>query len=191
MPARIKVTKEQIIQSALDITRKEGIAAVNARRLAKELHCSIQPVYYYFTTMDHLRAEIITAAKQAYNSYIEESKKLSDYTPFKAVGMTYILFASKEPALFQLLFMANQQEKFHLNLAVDDNYEYILQSAMEVTGFQKEKAIKLYEILWITTHGIATMIATHFMNFTKEQISSILTTVMNGIVKELRNDDSN
>ena len=44
MPPKVKVTQDQIIQAAMDIVRESGIDALNARALAKQLDCSIQPI---------------------------------------------------------------------------------------------------------------------------------------------------
>lgn len=178
MPNKIKVTKEDIINSALAITRKEGISNVNARRIAKELHCSIQPIYYYFSTMDNLRDQIVLEAKKVYNSFILESKNDPNNTPFKAVGIAYIKFASREPNLFKLLFMSHLNNKFGINSNIDDNYEYILSTI----DAPKEDAKRIYEALWITTHGIATMIVTGFMKLSPEEISNILTSVYRGLI---------
>lgn len=87
MPNKIKVTKEDILNCALTITKKTGIGNVNARIIAKELNCSIQPIYYYFETMDNLRKQIVHEARKIYNSYIEDSKKDPDNPAFKAVGI--------------------------------------------------------------------------------------------------------
>lgn len=190
MPNKIKVTKEDILNCALAITRKEGISNVNARRLAKDLHCSIQPIYYYFDTMDNLREQIVLEAKKVYNGYILASKNDPNFTPFKAVGVAYIKFASLEPNLFKLLFMSHLNNQFGINANIDDNYEYILSTI----DAPKEDAIKIYEALWITTHGIATMIVTGFMKLPPEEISNILTSVYKGqilLAKEEKRQDVN
>lgn len=50
-----KITREQLLESAFDITRKEGFSAVTARSVAKAAGCSIQPVFSQFDTMEALR----------------------------------------------------------------------------------------------------------------------------------------
>ena len=87
MPNKIKVTKEDILNCALTITKKTGIGNVNARIIAKELNCSIQPIYYYFETMDNLRKQIVHEARKIYNSYIEDSKKIPTIRPLKRWGL--------------------------------------------------------------------------------------------------------
>ncbi len=190
MAGKIKITHEELLEKAFDITKKEGIMAVNARRLAVECSCSIQPVYYYFNTMDELRRQIILKAKNTYNQYIQKSKAQLDIPAFKAVGVAYILFARQEPELFKLLYMNNDENDSGLSNKLDDNFDYILSTVMEQTGLPRKEAQKFYEAIWIATHGIATLLATKFMNFTQEQISEYLTLVYKGVLKELNHDNN-
>ena len=41
MPPKTRIQKEDIIQVAFDIVRAEGLEALNARRIAKELNLSL------------------------------------------------------------------------------------------------------------------------------------------------------
>ncbi len=187
MPGKIKVTKENIIDCALNITRKEGITAVNARRIGKELNCSLQPVYYYFGTMDTLRNEIIKKANEIYNFYIEKSKILP-FPRFKAVGIQYISFAINERELFKLLFMRKAEYRSNFIVEIDDNTEYIINEIMKTYGLTKDLAKKIHFETWIATHGIASMIACEYMFFNDEQISNYLTDVFKGLLINIRKD---
>lgn len=40
MPAKKQITKEKILAAAMKILKKDGMEAVNVKRLAKELNCS-------------------------------------------------------------------------------------------------------------------------------------------------------
>ena len=50
MPRATKFLKEDIIEAASAVVKKEGLSAINARRVAKELGCSVQPIFYQFET---------------------------------------------------------------------------------------------------------------------------------------------
>lgn len=185
MAGKIKVTKEMIIDCAIDITKKEGVNAVNARRIGKEIACSLQPVYYYFGTMDALRNEIIKKANTIYNRYIEESKNMED-PRFKSVGMQYIRFASEEKELFKLLFMRNAKYHSSFIVEVDDNTAYIINEIMTAYGLSRADAQKIHFESWIATHGLASMIATEYMSFEKEEISDYLTDIFAGLISRLK-----
>ena len=62
MPPKVKTTKEDIINAALDITRKFGLQAVNARTVAAVLNCSTQPIFSNFNAMEELHRAVIQRA---------------------------------------------------------------------------------------------------------------------------------
>ena len=51
MAAVKKINKEGILEAAYNLARREGIAAITARKLAKEISCSTQPIYENFVDM--------------------------------------------------------------------------------------------------------------------------------------------
>ena len=55
MPPKVKITKEDIIKTAVELVRSNGAEALNARAVAAELNCSTQPVFSNFATMDELQ----------------------------------------------------------------------------------------------------------------------------------------
>lgn len=190
MAGKIKVTKEMIIACAIDITRKEGIEACNARRIGKELNCSLQPVYYYFGTMDLLRKEIVKAANEVYNERLRLISTVQE-KKFKAVGLNYIRFAIEEKELFKILFMRSAHHVSSFVVEVDDNTELIVQEIMQEYQLTDEEAKRLHFELWIATHGIASMIATGFMIFSSEQISEILDDYCIGLIMKMKGNRKN
>ena len=56
MTPKIRITREEIIAAAVEIVRRDGDAALNARSVAAELHCSTQPVFSNFASMEELRS---------------------------------------------------------------------------------------------------------------------------------------
>jgi len=102
MPPKVKFSKEAIIGTALQLVREEGMASLTARALAEQLGATPRVIFGQFANMAELQAEVIGAAEMVVVEYIR--KALEDEKPFRSVGVAYILFASKEPQLFQLLF---------------------------------------------------------------------------------------
>ena len=63
MAAVKKINKEGILEAAYNLARREGIAAITARKLAKEISCSTQPIYENFVDMGAV-IEITTEPKR-------------------------------------------------------------------------------------------------------------------------------
>ena len=50
MPAKRKIQKEDILQASISIISHEGLNALNARKIAKKLGCSTQPLFYIYAS---------------------------------------------------------------------------------------------------------------------------------------------
>lgn len=187
MPPKARFTKEQITAVALDIVRENGIDALTARTLAKKLGSSACPIFTVFENMEEVQQSVIDSAKARYKCYVERG--LADTLAFKGVGTQYILFAIKEPKLFQLLFMKEQASLPNINDVlplIDESYEKILSSITDGYGVSAETAEKLYRHLWIYSHGIAALCATKMCRFTGEEISQMIAEVFVSLLKNTK-----
>lgn len=52
-------SKESILKVAREIVSKEGLKALNIRKIARECDIAIGSVYYYFPSKDELMIEVI------------------------------------------------------------------------------------------------------------------------------------
>ena len=59
MPAKRKIQKEDILKASISIISNEGLNALNARKIAKKLGCSTQPLFYIYENMDVLKKDVI------------------------------------------------------------------------------------------------------------------------------------
>ncbi|MGL6201461.1 MAG: hypothetical protein ACRC3H_21265 [Lachnospiraceae bacterium] len=87
------------ISYAYEITKTEGIAAVNARSIAKRLKCSTHPVFRVYENMESLKEDIVKRAEKHYNTRMMSG--LEHPVPFLGMGIAYIQFAKEEKQLFK------------------------------------------------------------------------------------------
>lgn len=187
MPPKAKFTKAQITQAGLEIVRNEGMENLTARALGKKLGSSACPIFTVFENMEEVQAEVKKAAKALYAEYVKRG--LGDTPAFKGVGMQYILFAIKEPKLFQLLFMSEQPQKpvvANVLPIIEDSYDEILLSVKNSFELNESEAENLYRHLWIYTHGIAVLCATNMCTFTPEEMGRMLTEVRVSVLNEIK-----
>lgn len=192
MPPKAKFNKEQITYAALELVREDGMAGLTARTLAKRLGSSSCPIFTVFESMDEVQQSVMNAAKACYKGYVESG--LADAPAFKGVGKQYILFAIREPKLFQLLFMSERTSVPDINGVlplIDESYEKILTSITEGYGLDAKTAERLYCHLWIYSHGIAVLCATKMCQFTGEEISKMLTEVFVSLLKNMKGARNN
>ena len=192
MPPKAKFTKAEIIEAALNIVRTEGYEALTSRALGTYLGSSARPIFTVFKNMEEVQQAMIEAAKNLYKEYV--NKGLTAEHPFKGVGTQYILFSVNEPKLFQLLFMAEQKQIPDLSGVlplIDESYGDILLSIQKDYEISELSAKKLYQHLWIYTHGIASLCATKMCRFTGEEISTMITEVCTSVLKKIQEEEIN
>ncbi|MBE6810314.1 MAG: WHG domain-containing protein [Ruminococcaceae bacterium] len=182
MPPKVKITKEDIINAAVDIVRKEGAQAINARTLASYLNCSTQPVFSNFAVMSELRLAVVQKADELYNQYIKREIESEKFPPYKASGMAYIRFASEEKELFKLLFMRDRTDESYIKqIQFTDGMDTLLQKN---TGLDSDTAKLFHFEMWAYVHGIATMLATNFLTLDFELVSRMLSDAYLGMRKQ-------
>ncbi len=176
MPPRVRVTKEQILEAALQLVRRQGAEAINARAVAAEIGCSTQPIFSNFPSVDDLKTAVTERALNLYNACIRNEMESTRYPLYKATGMGYIRFAEEESRLFCMLFMGHTDRGFGKrawNTAVD--------ALVNSTSLSREKAQRFHLEMWVFVHGIAAMIATNYLTFEHEEISAMITDVYLGL----------
>jgi AcrR family transcriptional regulator len=192
VPPAQKFSRQDIIKTALNLLRKEGLAGITARALGAELGTSSRPIFTAFKNMEEVQRETVSAVKAIYNGYVE--KGLAETPAFKGVGTQYIRFAREEPRMFELLFMKAGETPFTLENvlpAIDDNSERILASIQKPYGLSREQSYRLYQNTWIFTHGIACLIATGVSTLSEDEVSNRLTEAFTALLIKIKSEGKN
>ncbi len=182
MPPKSVVTKEQVIQAAIEITRTEGSEAVTARSVAAKLGVSTHPIFTYYSTLSELKADVLIRAREIYHEYIKRG--MNEKIPFLGVGHQYLRLAQQEPELFKLLFLtspddtgagAMEEYKFSLELVLD----YVMKNY----NMDRTTAENYYMHLWLMSFSYSALIVTNDCPYTFEQMSSHLTQISLSLCK--------
>ena len=178
MAPRIKVTKDDIIATAIKLIRTNGDGSINARAIANELNCSTQPIFSNFDSMEELEQEVIVGIYNIYASFLINEVKNQTYPEYKAYGMAYIRFAQNEKELFKLLFMRDRTDE---ELAFSPDFDESVKMIMNANNVSEETARLMHLEMWTCVHGIGTMLATSFLSLNRELISDMLSDVYQGL----------
>ena len=79
MPPKAKYTREEIIETALNIVAEKGKSALNARDLGAALGTSTRPVFTAFKNMSELIEEVKKAAMKRFESYSRKEAEVPGY----------------------------------------------------------------------------------------------------------------
>ena len=182
MPAKIKATKEMIIDAAFAVARETGAENINARTVSKRLNCSTQPVMYHFATIEELKRAVYEKADIYHSEYlmnIENPKKGA----MLGIGMNYIRFAIEEPHLFRFLF---QSDFFNgstmLELIDAEELTPVLSAMRKSLEISMEQTKKVFLTVFLFAHGYASIIANNALEYDEELINSHLEQAYRGAI---------
>ena len=177
MPPKPKFTKEEIVQTALDVVSRKGVEALTAKELGSALGSSARPIFTVFSSMKEVQDAVRDAAMRRFESFAEQ--RLPDMPLFKQVGMQMVLFGAKEPKLYQLLFMQENRSA----VSFDDVFgelgptaETCIDLIRSEYGVSEEQARLLFENVWIYTFGVGALCATRVCHFSEEKLGQMLST---------------
>lgn len=185
MPAKKIVTKEEILNTALQIVREGGIAALNMRSLAKRCNCSTQPIYLSFNGIDDLKKQVDKKVIEVFQKYMDDEVASGKYEKYKAVGMGYIRFAKQDKELFKYAMM-------HRDMIADGTqqiFDNTVLMIMKNYGLYQDEANRLHMHMWIFVHGVATILATEYIDIDWETVSQMLTDAYFGAIKQLKGEN--
>lgn len=183
MPPKAKYTREEIVKKAFEMTRENGIEAVVARELGKQLGTSSSPIFTAFKNMEELHEEVAKLALKEFETYISDAL---NYTPaFKYVGMKMIEFATKEPKLFKVVYM-QEHDKTHtytdLIGELGDTVGICIDIMQKEYDLSVQEAEFVFKQVWLYTFAICALVAGNVCHFTSEEKSCMLTAEFQGIL---------
>lgn len=186
MPPIAKITKEMILQTCLEITRKTGFDTVNARSIAGELRCSTRPIFTCYENMGVLKKAFLKFAYAYYEQYVSNYRTCVEKSPELLFPLSYISFAGEEPNVFKLLFVSDME--LDMAQAKDfyregDNVKRARQFA-ELIGIEAERAKMIFLDLFLYSHGIAVLTATKKITFDKSSAKKMIEDLLAALLKQ-------
>ncbi len=178
MAPKVRTTREDIVNKAVELVRQGGVQALNARAIAAALNCSTQPIFSNFNSMEELQEATLEAAYKIYLGMLDREYESGKYPKYKSFGMAYIRFAKEEKELFKLLFMRNRTGE---DLILTPDFDESVDIIMQANGLPREKALLIHLEMWAFVHGIGTMFATSFLDLEWDLVSNMLTDIYQGV----------
>lgn len=177
MPPKPKFTREEIVQTALQIVSKKGVNGLTARELGEALGSSARPIFTIFKNMEELQEEVRKEALHRFETYAEQP--YPDVPLFKQVGMKMVLFGAHEPKLYQMLFMQENRDLMTFDdvfAGLGTTADVCIQAIRKDYELSMEDARLLFQNVWIYTFGIGALCATRVGKFSEEELGKMLST---------------
>ncbi len=181
MPPTVRFTRDAVLHAACQLMRREGMEALNARAIAKELGGSTQPIFRLFTNMEDLHRELILYVARQFQAHAEADMAQSD-SPYIQLCTTYLLYGRDEPELFKLLFMRDRVSEGEYS--DQTNFDLVFNIIKKETPLDDETALRFFERTWLFIHGLAVCIATKYIPCQDERsLISMVKEAYNAAVK--------
>jgi AcrR family transcriptional regulator len=97
-------SRERILQSAVELMSKEGLAALSMREVARRAGVSHQAPYHYFDNREAILAAIAEDGFKQFNAALESASGSNAVARLIAAGRAYVGFALSHPAHFHVMF---------------------------------------------------------------------------------------
>ncbi len=179
MPPRAKITRDMVVQAALEAAREGGAENVGARSVAAKLHCSTQPVMYHFSTIAELREAAREAADRLHTEYLLRIPPGRD--PLPEIGLNYIRFAVEEPHLFRFLFRPGTEATLR-EMIEAPTLAPVLDAMGREAGLSPEQMKEVFLTVAVFTHGYACLVADSGLKFDEKTAAAHLEQAFLGAV---------
>lgn len=164
MPPKKKITREQLVETALAIANEEGLGNITIRKIANRLECSIAPIYVNFKDVEELKQEVVAQAMAISKALILEQ---NSGDPFLDIGIASVIFAKRYPLLFDELGIKDNQ---HYGNQIESK-NFVIQQMKQDTELSTFKDLEL-ELLLLKMQAFQAGLS---LLARKEQYSNILT----------------
>lgn len=176
MGRKTQVSKDVILQAALEMLIRDGYSAINIKTLSKEIGCSTQPLVWHFENMDGLRKALANYALMYANEKMRPSTN-GAINAFEQVGRAYIKMALYQPNLFQFVFLNGSgcYPTGNANMLIEDkDHAELIKIIAKEFQIPEENAGQYIQNSIIYTHGLATFVATGIMNISEKEIMILI-----------------
>lgn len=159
MPRTISITKENLIDASIELLKREGAAALTARKLAHEAGCSTQPIFRAYQNMDELYKDVYLKSAEIFSDHCAAFAGSSS-VPFVNLGLAYIDFAQKNKEMFRLLFLSAERYGKSLVELLNGNTGFLKNQIAAANESGCSDPQGLFMKMWMLIHGSACMCLT-------------------------------
>lgn len=167
MSATKRITKNMIVDAALEIFRAEGFESVTSRRIALRLGCSTQPIYFEYKNMDELKDDIIKKVVEQLDELFSSVSGDSDEFFYRSFGLSFLKFVQTDPFVFRQIYIVEGK----IGKQVDDlRMPKVLDILENKYGYKKETAIAINNMAACSLMGMAFFISSGYKKVSENEI---------------------
>ena len=155
--------RRALLDAAFEILKAEGPSALSLREVARRAGVSHQAPYHHFPSRAHLLAALSTEGFELLADSLRrvQAAATDPVQRMQDTGVEYVMFASRNPERFRLMFGAELGARDpypELNDAAKRVFELLVRpfgGTPRPTAHTADRAVVL--TLWSTVHGLAAL----------------------------------
>lgn len=155
------VMRKDILDTAHKLFIHDGYEATSIRNIAQKIEYSPATIYLYFSDKNEI---LFHLQERAYDDFMEKINEFSfmkdHFSRLKKLSLSYIEFAMRNAAQYELLFYNNPHEKTHPDIVAPRNKildmlkEYIF-TAQQYNHFTRMPIDEAVSLVWSFLHGLS------------------------------------
>lgn len=172
MGRKTQITKEIILNAALQMLIRDGYSSIHVKSLAAEIGCSTQPIVWHFENMQGFRKAFleycIAYTKAQFTVWNDSLDEMLIQT-----AISYIAIARNTPHLFRFVYTDNKEECKNSEIISSlqlDNTKRIMELLCREKGLIEAQAAAFLMDYEFYIHGIASYTASGFCSYSEEEI---------------------
>ena len=202
-PEEIKKVKEEILQTAITLIGEKGFGTLSMRKLAASLGMTAANIYNYYQNKDELyldiQKKVFEKLYEAFLSLLSEEKNLQKQ--IKGVVSEYIRFGTENSHWYNIIFsMDTPKYADYKDSSMEPTAREEKQAGLRLitltsalladTGFPHKKITRKIIQLWISMHGIVSLINSRVLQEVEPNIDSLVEEIFIDLVNEIRSEEN-
>lgn len=184
MGPKVRFTREQVVDAAFEIAKKEGIDKVTMRKLAGKMGSSVAPIYANFRDVAELTEALIEKIVRISQQLLSEE---STGNPFEDIGRASLRFAREYPVLFRDLVMKNSDymegyDERMVPALIDE-----MKSDPKLAGFTADELRAILLKMKIFQLGLSVTVANGLLKgYGEQELLGLLSSAAEDVVRSAR-----
>lgn len=184
MGRKTQITKDIILETALQMLIRDGYASITVKTLAAEIGCSTQPIVWHFENMQGFRKAFlehcIAHTKGQFTVWNDSLDEMLVKT-----ATHYIAIARNTPNLFRFVYVDNKEECKNSEIIASlqlDNTKKIMELLCREKGLTNAQAVAFLMDYEFYIHGIASYTMSGFCSFDEETVTAMVCKTMDAFL---------
>ena len=185
MPPKKKYSRQQIVETAFKLAKRNGLESLTARKVADKLGSSVAPIYVSFEDIKDLKKAV---AQKAFNISREMSKEEVTGDRFLDIGIASLRFAKEYSKLFQELVLKKNEYIKDYDQELGDGIIEEMSDDPQLSDFTEKELRMLLLKMRVFQLGLSVMVANDLLpeDFDEEAQIDLLESMGTDVITSTR-----